>query len=299
MAQFIQRSLLLATMQLPLVSVTWIKVQKGSTVTIKFPPHWPIKYCCRASKKACLRPQRVTVSNSALTFNCQPPHGRCRCYNASDLHTQSYHRPYPSVDIELSSDYCRVNILEGHPREENSLCLCAEDHRGQCCSPIASGEKIPTLSGDQAVIRVTCDASWCLFTSNCNEMNDPGLRFYREAKSWIDALEHCHNMNGSLVQITNHTVQSAVDSLLLDKTEDMQDGVWIGLERSIFGVTIPWMWTSGLEVTDCEQWNSTFPVDRFNNHCGKIIWVKASQEFKWLDANCHKRLPFMCQGVNE
>lgn len=129
---------------------------------------------------------------------------------------------------------------------------------------------------------------------------DEGLTFYQEAKSWIDALEFCQDKreNSSLVRITNQTVQNAVKSLLINKTDSMQNGSWIGLERSIFGIDVSWRWTSGPQVQQPEQWSSNFPVDRLNNHCGKIIWVKinGTQELKWQDACCHEKLPFICQG---
>lgn len=125
---------------------------------------------------------------------------------------------------------------------------------------------------------------------------DAGLTFEEEEKSWIRALEHCYGMKSSLVEITNSTVWNAVMSLLKNKTE-LQKGVWIGLERSIFGRhNRPWKWISGSEAKDnAPQWNSSL-VDPLNNHCGKIIQVENSKELKWLDGDCHEQLPFICQG---
>nr|XP_033486357.1 lithostathine-1-beta-like [Epinephelus lanceolatus] len=127
--------------------------------------------------------------------------------------------------------------------------------------------------------------------------NDCGLRFYQKHKSWIDALQHCHNKNSTLVQITNQRVQDAVNSVLQNKS-GLDGGVWIGLERSIFGVNVPWQWISGERVKE-PHWSSSAFVDPLNNHCGKVIHVKESQEFKWLDEDCHKELPFICQGSLE
>ncbi|XP_049431858.1 lithostathine-1-beta-like [Epinephelus fuscoguttatus] len=124
-------------------------------------------------------------------------------------------------------------------------------------------------------------------------LEDEGLQFYPEHKSWIDALQHCHNKNSALVQITNQTVQDAVNSVLQNKS-GLDGGVWIGLERSIFGVNVPWQWVSGERVKE-HHWSSSAFVDPLNNHCGKVIQVKGSQEFKWLDEDCHKELPFICQ----
>ena len=122
------------------------------------------------------------------------------------------------------------------------------------------------------------------------------LKFYQEAKSWFDALKHCKDEHLSLVQITNSMMQFEVKSLLQGEVSSIQAGVWIGLERSMFGKDpIPWKWISGTEVGQTDQWNSSFPVDRFNNHCGKIIQVNET-DFGWLDAWCHDELPFICQG---
>ncbi|XP_060902351.1 lithostathine-like [Labrus mixtus] len=127
-------------------------------------------------------------------------------------------------------------------------------------------------------------------------LNCAGLKFFSEPKSWIDALEQCQNNNSSLVEIHNESVRMAVDNLLENKIPNMTDGVWIGLERPIFGCIIPWLWTTGQTRVCIPQWNVSHPVDRFNNHCGKIIWVEELMEFKWLDANCHLKLPFICQN---
>lgn len=138
-----------------------------------------------------------------------------------------------------------------------------------------------------APLVATCTNSQC-------HLFDAGLRFYQEHKSWIDALQHCHNENSTLVQITNQRVQDAVNSFLQNKS-GLDGGVWIGLERSIFGVNVPWQWVSGEKVKE-PHWSSSAFVDPLNNHCGKVIQVEGSQEFKWLDEDCHKELPFICQG---
>lgn len=127
--------------------------------------------------------------------------------------------------------------------------------------------------------------------------HDADFQFYKEAKSWIDALEHCQNKESSLVEIPAQTVQASVDSSLLNETSSMPKGAWIGLERSIFGKSVvPWKWISGKKVEEHEPWNESFPVDNLNHHCGKIIWVEELKQFKWLDACCHEELPFICQS---
>ncbi|XP_013863460.1 pancreatic beta cell growth factor isoform X2 [Austrofundulus limnaeus] len=92
----------------------------------------------------------------------------------------------------------------------------------------------------------------------------------------------------------NQTLLDEVKSFLGNNT-DWQDGVWVGLERSIFGTDLDWMWVSDSKAENL-NWNSSFPVDRFNNHCGKMILDKESKQIQFLDANCHDELPFVCQG---
>lgn len=125
--------------------------------------------------------------------------------------------------------------------------------------------------------------------------DDVGLQFNQVAMSWINALTYCSSQGSSLVEITNHTVWGTVKQLLQNET-GLETGVWIGLERSIFGSDVPWQWISGTVLNDTEWWNSSFPVNMLNNHCGKIIWVNETQKFKWLDGYCHDELPFICQG---
>uniref|UniRef100_A0A3Q4GS27 C-type lectin domain-containing protein n=1 Tax=Neolamprologus brichardi TaxID=32507 RepID=A0A3Q4GS27_NEOBR len=73
------------------------------------------------------------------------------------------------------------------------------------------------------------------------------LEFYHENKSWIDALEQCQTDYTSLVEITNKTVNDEVKSLLQNATH-LQRGVWIGLERSVFGKDKEWMWISNFAL---------------------------------------------------
>ncbi|XP_041654700.1 lithostathine-like [Cheilinus undulatus] len=124
-----------------------------------------------------------------------------------------------------------------------------------------------------------------------------GVHFYSDHKSWIDARKHCQNNSSSLVKIHDQATQDEVKRLLEENIENMEDGAWIGLERFIFGCNPDWMWTSdGSKVGEFKQWHDTHPVDKYNNHCGKIISVKKPEQiFTWLDANCQDKLPFICQ----
>ncbi|KAK6314807.1 hypothetical protein J4Q44_G00143360 [Coregonus suidteri] len=123
------------------------------------------------------------------------------------------------------------------------------------------------------------------------------LHYFNESKSWINALEFCKSRGSTsnLVHITNQTVQADVTQLLAN-VELPCGGVWIGLERSIFEWSAPWLWTSSAveKVVEHRQWHSCFPLNPINYHCGKMVRV-GNGELKWLDASCHQELPFICE----
>nr|XP_046184433.1 secretory phospholipase A2 receptor-like isoform X2 [Oncorhynchus gorbuscha] len=127
------------------------------------------------------------------------------------------------------------------------------------------------------------------------------LHYINESKSWINALEFCKSCGSesNLVHITNQTVQADVTQLLA-KVELPCGGVWIGLERSIFEWSAPWLWTSGDvdKVVKYSGWHSCFPLNPINYHCGKMVRV-GNRELKWLDASCHQELPFICQDLHQ
>ncbi|XP_064795166.1 uncharacterized protein LOC135515420 [Oncorhynchus masou masou] len=127
------------------------------------------------------------------------------------------------------------------------------------------------------------------------------LHYINESKSWINALEFCKSRGSksNLVHITNQTVQADVTQLLAN-VELPCGGVWIGLERSIFEWSAPWLWTSGDvdKVVKYREWHSCFPLNPMNYHCGKMVRVD-NGELKWLDASCHQELPFICQDLHQ
>ncbi|KAK2912616.1 hypothetical protein Q8A73_006729 [Channa argus] len=118
-----------------------------------------------------------------------------------------------------------------------------------------------------------------------------GLQLHPEPKCWIDALEYCHTKNSSLVRITNCELCDTVNQLL-QHIEGLQEGVWIGLERSIFGCKPVWKWLSGeihAQGVISSRENPT------NNYCGKILWDGKTNNIAFLDEDCFKPLPFICQ----
>ncbi|CAI5693931.1 uncharacterized protein LOC116323011 [Oreochromis aureus] len=169
---------------------------------------------------------------------------------------------------------------------------CDKNLTDNMCINVTSGEKmcISLVTNEKVRMKFSC-----IQQNPVSICNDTDLQFHSVNKTWIDALEHCRQENSSLVEIYNDTVGVEVKNLLQNKT-DSHTGVWVGLERSIFGKNPEWKWISGSKVS-YYQWNNSFPVNSLNNHCGKIISVNEAKEIKWLDANCHEKLPFICQRL--
>ncbi|XP_014906498.1 uncharacterized protein LOC106958866 isoform X2 [Poecilia latipinna] len=139
-----------------------------------------------------------------------------------------------------------------------------------------------------------CDLSG---TESTFDETSSSLQLFDETKSWIEALQYCDQQSSSLVEITNQTVLEELKTILANKT-GLQKEVWVGLERSIFGTNVKWQWISGATAEQAD-WISSFPANGFNNHCGKIVWNNQSQTIQLLDANCHDKLPFICQDKTE
>ncbi|KAM9402509.1 uncharacterized protein ACWYII_029530 isoform 2-T2 [Salvelinus alpinus] len=96
------------------------------------------------------------------------------------------------------------------------------------------------------------------------------LHYFNESKSWINAMEFCRSRGSksNLVHITNQTVHADVTQLLANV--ELQCGeMWIGLERSIFEWSAPWLWTSSDvdKVVKYSEWHSCFPLNPINYHC--------------------------------
>uniref|UniRef100_A0A3B3Z132 C-type lectin domain-containing protein n=1 Tax=Poecilia mexicana TaxID=48701 RepID=A0A3B3Z132_9TELE len=145
------------------------------------------------------------------------------------------------------------------------------------------------------VLSLICEILELIPTSGVTfKSTGSSLQLFDETKSWIEALQYCDQQSSSLVEITNQTVLEELKTILANKNE-LQKEVWVGLERSIFGTNVKWQWTSGAKA-DQSKWISSFPANGFNNHCGKIVWNKQSRTIQLLDANCHDKLPFICQG---
>ncbi|XP_019222737.2 regenerating islet-derived protein 3-gamma [Oreochromis niloticus] len=131
----------------------------------------------------------------------------------------------------------------------------------------------------------------------CAEYPAANISLHSESKSWIDALEDCQTEHFSLVEICEKKVRDDVKRLQ-NKT-DSKTGVWIGLQRSIFGYSPEWKWISGYNVVNSQLNRTSSANSDFDNHCGKVIFDNKTEEIKWSNANCHEKLPYICQRMNE
>ncbi|XP_018537102.1 uncharacterized protein LOC108886618 [Lates calcarifer] len=281
MARFILLSLLLGTLQLPLVSAE-------VSATVKSSNQWHIEGCgkCNGGRTKCFNSQNIQVEGHTLTI-VNPREGLRVCCKASysnDQHDMCVKLRVRRVWKILCNRNC-ITELECKKHRD-------DDRRCQGFTLNANNKKCFLVISDYNLKSNSTTPEYLLsnYTNNIN-----GLQFNQVAMSWINALTYCSSQGSSLVEITNHTVWGTVKQLLQNET-GLETGVWIGLERSIFGSDVPWQWISGTVLNDTEWWNSSFPVNMLNNHCGKIIWVNETQKFKWLDGYCHDELPFICQG---
>lgn len=72
--------------------------------------------------------------------------------------------------------------------------------------------------------------------------------------------------------------------------------LWIGLQRSIFGYRPEWKWISGYNVVKSQLNRTSSTNSDFDNHCGKVIFDNKTEEIKWSNADCHEKLPYICQS---
>ncbi|XP_014839734.1 PREDICTED: uncharacterized protein LOC106916151 isoform X2 [Poecilia mexicana] len=184
------------------------------------------------------------------------------------------------------------------PKKTHSFQLSASKTETYClnmnCQKTGStncdNNQISISSKSNPSYKIQLRGSGCGFVHQ--RADDQTGMFLMTNKTWIEALQYCRKLNSTLVEITNQTVQEAVTRLLTNKT-GLQNSVWVGLERSIFGINPEWIWTSRNKTIN-PDWTINHPVDPLNNHCGKVVMVEG--QVKLVDENCHESLPFICQG---
>ncbi|XP_029026163.1 uncharacterized protein LOC114867553 isoform X2 [Betta splendens] len=200
----------------------------------------------------------------------------------------------PECKINVDKQYCANACLK------NQSChFFTFNKRSKDCFLMASID-LKDINIDGNIFSGYFQKNYCtdasladLITPFNNSDYDTGLYFYNDSRSWFYALRFCGTQNYTLVEITDGTVEDDVTNLLQNETVT-QNGVWVGLERPIFGFDTTWRWITGGEV-NTSQWSSSSPPSSTNKYCGKIIWVNETQTIKLLDDDCFKELPFICQ----
>ncbi|CAI5694342.1 unnamed protein product [Oreochromis niloticus] len=304
MAHVIHLSLLLAVSQLPCVSVMQGFPNGGIEITPcdLCPVGWNITHNCNC-----------TVGKWIWTFKCGVPSFNQVTLKATELSNpgmMDYPNTCPKITYTTSSVLLSVEVDPGCVKISGGNNICGScNSKGSTTNNCNSGEKIhiSVSNPDKKTVKIhfknvheEYDISGCIDAQTglnqrpCNvsvptRSTAPNLQFCRENKTWIDALEDCQQNYTSLVEITNQTVNDEVKSLLQNETR-LQRGVWIGLERSVFGKDREWMWISKSKDI-YPKWNSS--IYGLNNHCAKMILTE--KQVQLLDANCHDRLPFICQ----
>ncbi|CAK6967304.1 uncharacterized protein LOC122983437 isoform X1 [Scomber scombrus] len=312
MAQMIYPPLLLlATIQLLMVSAEEEKKCLGKGIKYTMNNNckyhdWITEFSCTAGrwnwKLICCEGEKNLIDKVkfvALPRNsCEP-----KDMDSNDPDTKYYYHNNSNVinldEVNGPMKICRRDNTFFLIRASNHMC----DICGNKCSNVSNTRngdiEIHLQSTDNRTVNIKIKTSNNVrnYSINCISGNT-ALQFYTEPKSWIEALKTCRGNRSELVHITNRSVWYDVNSLLKkEKTENetvLDNGVWIGLERSIFGCNPKWMWTSG-KVVNNTSGNSSFPVDRLNHHCGKVVWIKTFHNYTWLDEDCFKELPFICQ----
>ncbi|XP_032435803.1 uncharacterized protein LOC116730579 [Xiphophorus hellerii] len=166
----------------------------------------------------------------------------------------------------------------------NKDCQKIEHGRSSC-----DNDKISISALTYGSYKIQLQGSDCKFDLRSAD-NQTGI--FLTNKTWIEALQFCKTLDSTLVEITNQTVRDAVIKIMKDKAAELQNGVWVGLERSIFGTISGWIWTSKGEKIGRDL-NISLPDDPLNNHCGKVVFDR--DQVKVDDEDCHESLPFICQ----
>ncbi|XP_036005845.1 uncharacterized protein LOC105923387 isoform X1 [Fundulus heteroclitus] len=260
----------------------------------KCPQRWIMKEKCSDERSvariSCWKNKnknKISLKVRALPRKCSEKHAnRCTCLNVT---VNSFGLSHEIID-DVKNENGEYVICK-------KCCMdqCPATCRGATCKKRLRLKVKKSDISSNSTINLQLSGTCELRVDDDDNETETSLLINYEARSWIKALQHCKDLNTTLVQITNDTVGEDVVSLLEERPE-LQDGVWIGLERSIFGTDTEWKWTSGIRA-EYSVWKSSSSVDPLNNHCGKLVWLEESQQTQLLDGDCHQRLPFLCHGL--
>ncbi|XP_041471170.1 macrophage mannose receptor 1-like [Lytechinus variegatus] len=113
--------------------------------------------------------------------------------------------------------------------------------------------------------------------------------FSNSKATWSDAKTSCSSEGGSLVKVTDESLQY----VLANEAANVEGAVgdwWIGGYDDVSATERAWFWVDNTRATFM-SWDSNQP----NNPSHKCVEVNSDMEHDWNDANCNSKRQAMCQ----
>ncbi|XP_006825856.1 C-type lectin BfL-2-like [Saccoglossus kowalevskii] len=122
---------------------------------------------------------------------------------------------------------------------------------------------------------------------------------YTRKASWLDAEQNCSSLGGTLYVMNSTKVDKMVRKFIISEYLDdliVVTGYWTGLNDIDEEGVYRWPDGSVLESEDYSRWARNQPNNRKNSQDCVQIWKDAG--YKWDDATCTKRKPYVCEYQN-